>query len=173
VHANQVLIARMLMLHQQTREAYGARKRWGGTCATSRPRRWPPASRPAPAALWHRGLAATALCPYRAGVAAGEPRHPESPQSTVCRVGEESWGAGDLTFVPPRTGWLTRAVWLDLSSRRIVGWAMSPHQTRSVGGRRGNVGAPPRGSCIIVIQANQNRATGYQMVWARRGAAPA
>jgi putative transposase len=39
--------------------------------------------------------------------------------------------AGDLTFVPTRTGWLTGAVWLDLYTRRIVGWAMSPHQTRS------------------------------------------
>jgi transposase InsO family protein len=37
-----------------------------------------------------------------------------------------------------------------------------------VGGRRRI--APPRGSCIIVIQANQYRATRYHMVWARPGA---
>jgi transposase InsO family protein len=41
-------------------------------------------------------------------------------------------GAGDLTFVPTRTGWLTVAVVLDLYSRRVVGWAMSPRQTLSV-----------------------------------------
>lgn len=40
--------------------------------------------------------------------------------------------AGDLTFVPTRTGWLTVAVVLDLYSRRIVGWARSPRQTLSV-----------------------------------------
>lgn len=41
------------------------------------------------------------------------------------------WG-GDLTFVPTRTGWLTVAVLLDLNSRWVVGWAMSPRQTLSV-----------------------------------------
>lgn len=40
--------------------------------------------------------------------------------------------AGDLTFVPTRTGWLTVALLLDLYSRRVVGWAMSPRQTLSV-----------------------------------------
>jgi putative transposase len=40
--------------------------------------------------------------------------------------------AGDLTFVPTRTGWLTVAVLRDLYSRRIVGWAMSSRQTLSV-----------------------------------------
>jgi hypothetical protein len=52
---------------------------------------------------------------------------------------------GDLTFVPTRTGWLTVAVLLDLYSRRIVGWAMSPNP---VGGSRGVVdglGAPTSG----------------------------
>ena len=34
--------------------------------------------------------------------------------------------AGDLTFVQTRTGWLTVAVLLDLYSRRVAGWAMSP-----------------------------------------------
>jgi transposase InsO family protein len=34
--------------------------------------------------------------------------------------------------VPTRTGWLTLAVLLDLYSRRVVGWVMSPRQTLSV-----------------------------------------
>ena len=34
--------------------------------------------------------------------------------------------------MPTRTGWLTVAVLLDLYSRRVVGWAMSPRQTLSV-----------------------------------------
>ena len=32
----------------------------------------------------------------------------------------------DLTYVPTRAGWLYLAVVLDLASRRVVGWAMSP-----------------------------------------------
>ena len=40
--------------------------------------------------------------------------------------------AGDLTFVPTRTGWLTVAVLVDLYSRRIVGWAISSRQTMLV-----------------------------------------
>jgi putative transposase len=32
---------------------------------------------------------------------------------------------GDLTAIATRSGWLYRAVLLDLHSRRVVGWAMS------------------------------------------------
>jgi putative transposase len=41
------------------------------------------------------------------------------------------WAADD-TFGPTRTGWLYVAVVMDLYSRRIVGWAMSPRQTLTV-----------------------------------------
>ena len=61
----------------------------------------------------------------------------------------------DLTFVPTRTGWLTVAVLLDLYSRRVVGWAMSPRQTL--------------GLTHHSDQGNQYRATLYQTVLARRG----
>src|SRR5206468_12282206 len=40
--------------------------------------------------------------------------------------------AGDLTFIPTRTGWLYVAVLLDLYSRRVVGWAMSERQSATV-----------------------------------------
>ena len=33
---------------------------------------------------------------------------------------------GDITYVPTREGWLYLAVLVDLCSRRVVGWAMSP-----------------------------------------------
>lgn len=33
--------------------------------------------------------------------------------------------AGDITYIPTRTGWLYLAVLLDLHSRRVVGWAMA------------------------------------------------
>ena len=38
--------------------------------------------------------------------------------------------AGDITYIRTREGWLYLAVLLDLCSRRIVGWAMSPRLTR-------------------------------------------
>ena len=31
---------------------------------------------------------------------------------------------GDMTYIPPRAGWLSLAVLLDLASRRVVGWAV-------------------------------------------------
>ena len=38
--------------------------------------------------------------------------------------------AGDITYIRTREGWLYLAVLLDLCSRRVVGWAMSPRLTR-------------------------------------------
>lgn len=81
--------------------------------------------------------------------------------------------ADDLTFVPTRTGWLTVAVLLDLYSRRIVGWALSPRQTLSVvveawwmawEHRR-----PAPGLIHHSDQGNQYRGNLYQTVLARRG----
>lgn len=34
--------------------------------------------------------------------------------------------AGDITYIPTREGWLYLAVVLDLHSRKVVGWSMSP-----------------------------------------------
>ena len=33
----------------------------------------------------------------------------------------------DVTFIPPRMGWLYLAIVVDLASRRVVGWATSAH----------------------------------------------
>ena len=38
-------------------------------------------------------------------------------------------GAGDITFVPTREGWLYVAVLLDLYYWRVVGWAMGARIT--------------------------------------------
>jgi transposase InsO family protein len=35
--------------------------------------------------------------------------------------------AGDITFIPTRTGWLYLAVIIDLHSRRIIGWSLANH----------------------------------------------
>lgn len=41
-------------------------------------------------------------------------------------VPDRVW-AGDITFIPTRTGWLYLAVIIDLCSRRIVGWSLANH----------------------------------------------
>jgi transposase InsO family protein len=88
-------------------------------------------------------------------------------------AGKNRIWAGDLTFVPTRTGWLTVAVLLDLYSRRVVGWAVSSRQTLSVvveawwmaWQRR----RPAPGLIHHSDQGNQYRAGLYQTVLARRG----
>ena len=35
--------------------------------------------------------------------------------------------AGDITFIPTRSGWLYPAIVIDLCSRRIVGWSLADH----------------------------------------------
>jgi transposase InsO family protein len=40
--------------------------------------------------------------------------------------------AGDITYVPTRSGWLYLAVLLDLHSRRVVGWAMANRVTQAL-----------------------------------------
>jgi transposase InsO family protein len=43
----------------------------------------------------------------------------------------EKWVA-DITYIPTRAGWLFLALVLDVFSRKIVGWAMDPHQETSL-----------------------------------------
>ncbi len=120
MHADQALIARRRVLHQQTREAYGVRKRWhlltragrvGGRQRVAQLRRL------AGIVAWRRGCSVRTV----------QVRQQETPaipnrrnQQFAVSAKNRGW-VGDLTFVPTRTGWLTGAVWLDLYARRIVG----------------------------------------------------
>jgi len=170
--ANQALIVRMRVLHQQTREAYGARKMWqllkrdGLICGRHRVARF-------------RRLAGIVALRRRRYVRTVQVRQHEIPASPnhlnqhfAVAAKNRVW-AGDLTFVPTRTGWLTVAVLLDLYSRRVVGWAMSPRQTLSVvveawwmaWHRR----RPAPGLMHHSDQGNQYRASLYQTILARRG----
>lgn len=170
--ANQLLIDRMRVLHQQTREAYGARKMWqllnreGLVCGRHRVARL-------------RRLAGIVALRRRRYVRTVQVRQHETPaipnrlnQQFAVSAKNRVW-AGDLTFIPTRAGWLTVAVLLDLYSRRVVGWAMSPSQTLSVvveawwmaWQRR----RPAPGLVHHSDQGNQYRAMLYQTVLARRG----
>ena len=173
--ANQTLIARMRVLHQQTREAYGARKMWqllareGLICGRHRVTR-------------RRRLASIVALRRRRYVRTvyvrqhGPPAIPNRlNQPFAVAVKNRVW-AGDLTFVPTRTGWLTVAVLLDLYSRRVVGWATSSRQTLAVvveawwmawQHRR-----PAPGLMHHSDQGNQYRATLYQTILVRRGVVP-
>ena len=128
--ADHVLIDRIRVLHQQTREAYGARKMWQLLRREGRPD-----GRHRVARL--RRLAGIVALRRRRDVRTMQARHdvPAIPnrlaQQFTVAAKNRVW-AGDLTFVPTRAGWLYVAVLLDLYSRRVVGWAMSAGQSPTV-----------------------------------------
>lgn len=123
--ANQHLTERIRGLHQQTREAYGARKMWqllnreGIQCGRHRVARL-------------RRLAGIVTLRRRRYVRTVQARQQQDAGMIPNRLNQQFavsaknrvWVA-DYTFVPTRTGWLYVAVVLDLYSRRIVGWSMS------------------------------------------------
>ena len=170
--ANQALMERMRILHQQTREAYGVRKMWHLL------------NREGLVGSRHRGarlrrLAGIVALRRQRDVRTVQVRQHATPtipnrlnQPFAVSAKKRVW-AGDLTFVPTRTGWRTVAVLLDLYSRRVVGWAMSPRQTLSVvveawwmaWHRR----RPIPGLIHHSDQGNPYRASLYQTVLARRG----
>ena len=175
VQRNRHLIERMQVLHQQTREAYGARKMWhllireGLRCGRHRVVRL-------------RREAGIVALRRRRYVRTVQARHQEVMlipnrlnQRFVAIAKNQVWTA-DYTFVPTRAGWLYVAVVLDLYSRRIVGWAMSPRQTLALvveawwmawQHRR-----PKPGLVHHSDQGNQYRASLYQQLLARRGVIP-
>lgn len=173
--ANQALLDRMRVLHQQTREAYGARKMWqlltreGLACGRHRVARL-------------RRLAGIVALRRRRYIRTVQVRQHETTtipnrleQQFTVSAKNRVW-AGDLTFVPTRTGWLTVAVLLDLYSRRVVGWAMSTRQTLSVVAEAWWMAwqqrRPAPGLVHHSDQGNQYRATLYQTLLARRGVVP-
>ena len=40
----------------------------------------------------------------------------------------QAW-VGDITYIPTEEGWLYLSTWIDLCSRKIVGWSMAPRMT--------------------------------------------
>lgn len=121
IQANQVLIMRMRILHLQTWEAYGGRKMWqllnceGLICGRHRVARL-------------RRLAGIVALRRRRGVQTVQVGQHETPaipnrlnQQFAIAAKNRVW-AGDLTFVPTRSDWLTVAVRVDPYSRRMVGW---------------------------------------------------
>jgi transposase InsO family protein len=121
-----VLLDRIRALHAEAREAYGAIKTWrvltqrGVVCGRHRVARLRRA----------HGIEARRMRRFRLAYAARN-----SALLAPNRLGRQFrvlapnrvW-AGDITFISTRRGWLYLAVVLDLYSRRVVGWAMSPRR---------------------------------------------
>lgn len=168
---NRVLLARMQVLHEATREAYGARKMWhclrqeGQVCGRHRVARL-------------RRLAGIVARRRRRFIRTIQAR-PEKVaipnrldrQFTV--AGHNRVWAADLTYIPTRAGWLYLAVLLDLYSRRVVGWSMSERQTVTVVVDAWHMAwqqrRPTAGLLHHSDQGNQYTATLYQTLLRRRG----
>lgn len=76
---------------------------------------------------------------------------------------------GDITYVPPREGWLYLAVLLDVYSRRVVGWAMADHLRAELALTRRR---PAPGLIHHTDRGCQNTADAYQAVLAAHGITP-
>ena len=173
--ANQHLTTQIRVLHQQTREAYGARKMWqllnqeGVPCGQHRVARLRRLA--GIMALRRRRYVRTVQARQQVGAVIPNRLNQQFAVSAKNRV----WAA-DYTFVPTRTGWLYVAVVLDLYSRRIVGWAMSPRQTLTVVAEAWWMAwqrrRPAPGLIHHCDQGNQYRAGLYQQLLARRGVMP-
>jgi transposase InsO family protein len=72
---------------------------------------------------------------------------------------DQVWGA-DMTFLPTREGWLYLAVLLDLCSRRVVGWALSPQLDQHLALRALEMALVQRGSARGVTH-HSDRGTPY------------
>ena len=168
---NRDLIARMRVLHQQTREAYGARKMWqllkreGWECGRHRVGRL--RRQAGLVALRRRRYVRTVQARQESPVI---PNH-LNQQFRVSRK-NRVWAA-DLTFIPTRAGWLYVAVLLDLYSRRVVGWGMSDRQSPTVVIEAWRMAwhqrRPAAGLLHHSDQGNQYTASLYQTLLTRRG----
>lgn len=168
---NRVLLARMEVLHQEMREAYGARKMWqclrqeGHACGRHRIARL-------------RRLAGLVAQRRRRFVRTTQARGPKvsrpnqlEQQFTVSKK-NLVW-CGDVTYIPTRAGWLYLAVLVDLYSRRVVGWSMSERQTVTLVVEAWRMAWQQRHPAVGLLhhsdQGNQYTAGLYHTVLTRHG----
>jgi transposase InsO family protein len=128
--ANARLVEQMGQLHQQMKERYGAVKLWralvasGVVCGRHRVARL----------RRQQGLLARRVRRFRVMIEHHQfvpPAPNRLQQIFVAPAANRIW-AGDLTAIATRAGWVYLAVILDLYSRRVIGWAMSPRPDQHV-----------------------------------------
>ena len=128
--ANTRLLERMQQLHRQTKARYGAIKVWrallalGMACGRHRVARL----------RRQHGLLAQRVRRFRVGIEHHQfaPPAPNRLQQVFVAPAPNRIWAGDLTAIATRAGWVYLAVILDLYSRRVIGWAMSPRPDQHV-----------------------------------------
>lgn len=121
---DQRLLPLLRQIHQEMREEYGAIKLWrearqrGIRCGRHRVARLRKLG----------GLEAKRVRRFRVSVEHHQlpPPAPNVLQQCFQTTGLNRVWVGDVTAVPTRAGWLYVAVLLDLHSRRVIGWQMSP-----------------------------------------------
>ena len=128
--ANTRLLERMQQLHRQTKARYGAIKVWrallalGVACGRHRVARL----------RRQHGLLAQRVRRFRMVIEHHQfaPPAPNRLQQIFVAPAPNRILAGDLTAIATRAGWVYLAVILDLYSRRVIGWAMSPRPDQYV-----------------------------------------
>lgn len=128
--ANARLVERMTQLHRQLKERYGAIKLWRTLVAEG-----VPCGRHRVARLRRQhGLIAQRVRRFRVVIEHHQfaPPAPNRLQQVFVASAPNRIWAGDLTAIATRAGWVYLAVILDLYSRRVLGWAMSPRPDQHV-----------------------------------------
>jgi transposase InsO family protein len=128
--ANARLVGQMQQLHRQTKERYGAVKLWRARLASG-----VACGRHRVARLRRQyGLMARRVRRFRVVIEHHQfaPPAPNRLQQVFVAPAPNRIWAGDLTAIATRAGWVYLAVILDLYSRRVIGWAMSPRPDQHV-----------------------------------------
>lgn len=128
--ANARLVGQMQQLHRQTKERYGAVKLWRALLASG-----VACGRHRVARLRRQyGLLARRVRRFRVVIEHHQfaPPAPNRLQQVFVAPAPNRIWAGDLTAIATRAGWVYLAVILDLYSRRVIGWAMSPRPDQHV-----------------------------------------
>jgi putative transposase len=128
--ANARLVRQMQQLHRQTKERYGAVKLWRALLASG-----VACGRHRVARLRRQyGLMARRVRRFRVVIEHHQfaPPAPNRLQQVFVATAPNRIWAGDLTAIVTRAGWVYLAVILDLYSRRVIGWAMSPRPDQHV-----------------------------------------
>ncbi|QFT92011.1 Integrase core domain protein [Roseovarius sp. THAF9] len=87
-------------------------------------------------------------------------------------MADQKW-AGDISYVWTREGWLYLAVFLDLHSRRVIGWAVSNRMKRDLAIRALNMAIalrrPPKGCIHHTDRGSQYWFHDYQKILRKHG----
>jgi len=128
--ANARLVERMTQLHRQMKARYGAIKLWRALVAEGIP-----CGRHRVARLRRQqGLMAQRVRRFCVMIEHHQfaPPAPNRLQQVFVAPAPNRIWAGDLTAIVTRARWIYLAVIMDLYSRRVIGWAMSPRPDQQV-----------------------------------------